>query len=164
MNWYAAYVRSNHEFVARDEFQRKRIENFLPTVRKLRQWKDRKKNIEFPIFPGYVFIHVNPSSEDFLSVVKTRGVINLVSARPGTPTPVVDDEIDSLKLLVESGRNVDVYPHLKEGSRVRVRRGPLKGAAGTLEKKDGQYTFLVNIELLGRSIGVKIYAEDLEEA
>lgn len=164
MNWYAAYVKSNHEFVARDELQRKRIENFLPTVRKLRQWKDRKKAVDFPIFPGYLFIHVNPSPEDFISVLKTRGVINLVSTRPGNPAPVVDEEISSLKLLIESGRNVDVYPHLKEGSRVRVKKGPLKGAAGTLEKKEGQYTFLVNIELLGRSIGVKIYADDLEEA
>lgn len=164
MNWYAAYLKSNHEFVARDELQKKRIETFLPTVRKVRQWKDRKKNVDFPIFPGYLFIHVRPSPEDFLSVLKTRGVITLVSASPGHPTPVIAEEITSLKLLMESGESVDIYPHLKEGDRVRVKKGPLKGAEGTLEKKNGQYTFSVNIELLGRSIGIKINADDLEQA
>ena len=164
LNWYAIYVKSNHEFIAHDELSRKKIEAFLPTVRKQRQWKDRKKWIDIPIFPGYLFIHVQPSPEDYLNVLRTRGVINLLAAQPGCPTPVSPEEIISLKLVVESGTNVDIYPHLKEGTRVRVRRGPLQGAEGTLEKKDDQYLFLVNIELLGRSIGVRIYADDIEEA
>lgn len=163
MNWYALYVKSNHEFVAHEELLKKRIESFLPAVKKLRQWKDRRKWVDFPIFPGYLFIHVRPSPEDFLSVLKTRGVINLISAQPGYPTPVAEEEISSLKLLVDSGTDFDVYPHLREGARVRVRKGPLQGAEGVLAKKDTQYTFLVNVELLGRSIGVKMYADDIEE-
>lgn len=162
MNWYAAYVRSNHEVVANNELQKKHIETFLPTVRMQRQWKDRKKWINFPVFPGYLFIHVNPSPDDFLNVMKSRGVISILSGEPGRPSPVPPEEITSLKLLIESGEKVDIYPHLKEGVRVRVRRGPLRGAEGTLEKKDDQYMFLVNIELLGRSIGVRIHADDLE--
>ncbi len=162
MNWYAAYVKSNHEAVVHNELVKKKVETFLPTVRMQRQWKDRKKWINFPVFPGYLFIHVNPAPEEFLNVMKTRGVISLLSAEPGHPSPVPPEEITSLKLLIESGETVDVYPQLKEGTRVRVRRGPLHGAEGKLEKKDGQYLFLVNIELLGRSIGVKIHADDLE--
>ncbi len=164
LNWYALYVKSNHEFVARDELLKKRIETFLPTTKKARQWKDRRKMIDFPIFPGYLFFRAKPSPEDFLCVLKTRGVINILSAQAGYPTPVVPEEIDSLKLLVESGEDLDIYPHLKEGRRVRITRGPLRGAEGTLEKKDDRCTFLVNVELLGRSIGVKIYAEHIEEA
>jgi transcriptional antiterminator NusG len=164
LNWYALYVKSNHEFVARAELQKKRIETFLPTTRKLRQWKDRRKTIDVPIFPGYLFVHVPSSQEDFVAALKTRGVIRIVSTQAGHPTPVIPEEITSLKLMVESGQDIDIYPHLKEGTRVRVKRGPLQGAEGTLEKKDGQYTFLVNVELLGRSIGVKIYADHVEEA
>jgi transcriptional antiterminator NusG len=164
LNWYALYVKSNHEFVARAELLKKRIETFLPTTRKLRHWKDRKKEIDFPIFPGYLFVYVRPSQEDFVAALKTRGVISILSAQAGHPTPIAPEEISSLKLMVESGQDIDIYPHLKEGTRVRVKRGPLQGAEGTLERKDGQYTFLVNIELLGRSIGVKIYADHVEEA
>jgi len=163
MNWYALYVKSNHEFVTCAELSRKRIETFLPTVRKLRQWKDRRKWVDFPIFPGYLFVHVHASPEYLLDVLKTRGAINLLSAQPGCPTPVAAEEIGSLRILVQSGTDFDVYPRLKEGTRVRVRRGPLEGAEGVLAKKDAHYTFLVNVELLGRSIGVKIYADDLEE-
>ena len=90
-------------------------------------------------------------------------MINLISAQAGYPTPVDPEEIDALKLLVQSGTDFDVYPHLKAGTRVRVRRGPLEGAEGILEKKDSQCLFLVNVELLGRSIGVKMYADALEE-
>ncbi len=163
MNWYALYVKSNHEFVTCGELSKKHIETFLPTVRKLRQWKDRRKWVDFPIFPGYLFIHLNPSPEYFLDALKTRGAINIISAQPGCPTPIAAEEIGSLRILVQSGNDFDVYPNLKEGTRVRVRRGPLEGAEGVLVKKDSQYTFLVNVELLGRSIGVKIYADDLEE-
>jgi transcription antitermination factor NusG len=77
---------------------------------------------------------------------------------------VTPEEIGSLRILLQSGTDFDVYPNLKEGTRVRVRRGPLQGAEGILAKKEAEYTFLVNLELLGRSIGVKIYADDLEEA
>jgi transcriptional antiterminator NusG len=164
LNWYALYVKSNHEFVAYEELLKKRIETFLPTIKKARQWKDRRKMIDFPIFPGYLFFRVEPSPEDFLSVLRTRGVINILSAEAGHPSPVVTEEIDSLKLLVESGEELDIYPHLKEGRRVRVKGGPLRGAEGTLEKKEDRCTFLVNVELLGRSVGVKIYAEHIEEA
>lgn len=163
LNWYALYVKANHEFVTYDELSRKRIETFLPTVRKLRQWKDRKKRLDFPIFPGYLFVHVPSSPEYFLDVLKTRGAINLLSACPGHPTPVSKEEIDSLMIIVQGMTDFDIYPNLKEGTRVRVRRGPLEGALGVLVKKEAQYTFLVNLELLGRSIGVKIFADDLEE-
>lgn len=163
-SWYAVYVKSNHEHVAFSELQQKQVEAFLPSVRTLRQWKDRKKWIDFPLFPGYIFIHIRPHPQEFISVLRTRGVITILSAEAGNPTPVPCEEIDSLKILLASGQDIDIYPHLREGSQVRVRRGPLKGAAGTITKKQEQCIFLVAIELLGRSIGVKITADDIEPA
>ncbi len=82
----------------------------------------------------------------------------------GNPTPVIPEEINSLKLIVESGQDFDIFPHLKEGTRVRVIRGPLRTAEGVLQKKQDNYMFVVNIEILGRSVGVKIYANDIEKA
>lgn len=161
-SWFALYVKSRHEFVTNNELKKKDVETFLPSVRKLRQWKDRKKWIDFPLFPGYLFIHIPPRPESIVNVLKTRGAINLLSAVPGQPTPVAPEEIDSLQLMVGSGREIDIYPHLKEGTRVRVKKGPLRGAEGTLEKKHDQYMFMVNIEMLGRSVGIKMNADDID--
>lgn len=161
-NWYALSVRARHEFVTREELVKKGIETFLPVVTKLSRWKDRKKRIEFPLFPGYLFVRVPSRPDAFLPVLKTRGASYLLSLEPGRPTPVPPEEIDSLRLLIESGEELDIYPQFKEGDRVRVKRGLLTGAQGTLAVKNDQHMFLVNIELLGRSIGVNIYADDLE--
>jgi transcriptional antiterminator NusG len=162
VEWFALYVKSRHEYVTSNELQKKEIDSYLPSVKRWRQWKDRRMLVDFPLFPGYLFVHVRPDCEHFVSVLKTRGAVSFVSSEPGHPTPVADEEISSLKVLIDSGRELDIYPHLKEGSRVRVSRGPLKGAEGILQEKGDQYTFLININLLGRSVGLKIYADDIE--
>jgi transcriptional antiterminator NusG len=162
MEWFALYVKSRHEFITDSELRKKGLETFLPSVKKLRHWKDRKKLIDFPLFPGYLFINIYPNPEEFINVLKTRGVVTLVSLGSGHPMPVSPEEISSLKLLIESGKELDIYPHLQEGAYVRIRKGALKGAEGVLKKKEDQYMFLVNINLLGRGVGVKIYADDIE--
>lgn len=164
LNWYALYVRSRHEFIAESELRRKGLEAYLPAIKKLRQWKDRKKYIELPLFPGYIFVYAQPNPEQYLNILKTRGVVNIVSSEAGRPTPVAPEEINSLRMLIESGEEIDIYPHLKEGSRVRVKRGSLKGAEGVLEKRDEKYMLMINIDILGRSVSVKIYADDVEAA
>jgi len=161
-NWYAVYVKPRHEFVASGELQRKRIGVFLPSVKRISQWKDRKKLIEYPLFPGYVFVQVPSYPGAFLTVLKTRGVVSFIALEPGKPTPAAAEEINSLKLIIESGNDIDIYPHLKEGTRVRVTNGPLKYAEGVLAKREDEYLFVVNIELLGRSVAVKIYVHDIE--
>ena len=162
MNWYALYVKSRHESVARDELGRKGIEVFLPQVKRLRRWSDREQFVDFPLFPGYVFVRTSPDPEYFVNVLRSRGAVTLVSALPGQPTPVADEEIHALRIMVESGLDIDVLPHIKEGDRIRIKSGPLKGAHGLLGKKEGQYIFFVNVELLGRSLGVRVYSDDIE--
>lgn len=164
MEWFALYVKARHEFVTNGELRKKGIETFLPSVKKWRQWKDRKKLIDFPLFPGYLFVHRSSSPEELINVLKTKGAVTFISAEPGHPTPVPREEISSLRLLIESGKELDIYPHLKEGTLVRVKRGTLGGAEGILKGKEDQYMFLVNIRLLGRSVGVKIHADDIESA
>jgi transcription antitermination factor NusG len=161
-SWYAVYVRSRHEFVTADELTRKGIETYLPAIQKVNQWKDRKKHIEYPLFPGYVFVQVPEYPGAFLDVLKSRGAVSFVSLEPGTPTPVSADELNSLRLVIGSGRELDVYPWLKEGARVRLKNGPLAGVEGVLNRKENECIFSVNVELLGRCVAVKVTPQDVE--
>jgi len=161
-NWYALWVKSRYEFVTAGELQCKGIEHFLPFVTKVRQWNDRVKRINFPLFPGYLFVHVARRADAFLNVVKSRGAVALVALEPGYPTPVALQEVESLKLLMESGKPIEIYPTLQEGTSVRIRRGPLSGAVGVLATRADEYRFTVNINILGRSVGLKIFADDVE--
>jgi len=163
-NWFALSVRSRHEFVVHDALRQKGYETFLPSVRRVRQWKDRKTAVEFPLFPGYLFVAVRPHAEDFLKVSTIRGSVTLISLVPGHPTPIPSGEIESLKIVLKSGSDFDVYPQFSEGVRVRIKKGPLAGAEGILAKKEEQQVFMVSVELLGRSVGVRIAAQDLETA
>ncbi len=160
-SWYAIYVKSRHEFIAYSELLKKGIDAYLPTIHRIRQWRDRRKSVESPLFPGYLFIHISPKPGEVLNVIKTRGVVSLLCSEKGLPESLPNEEIDSLKLLLKSGEEFDIYPHLREGRRVNVIRGALAGAHGTVIKRDVNYMLMVSIELLGRSLGVKIYAEDL---
>lgn len=162
LNWYALRVKSRHEFIASADLQQKGVETFLPSVVKMQQWKDRRKAVAFPLFPGYLFTRIPARADHFLRVARTRGSVSLVSLERGFPTPVPPEEITSLKIVVQSGRPIDIYPRFAEGSRIRVKSGPLQGAAGILVKKENTDTFVVNIEILGRSIGTKICGDDVE--
>lgn len=161
-NWYALYVRSRHEFLVEEDLRSRGVEVYLPVIERLRQWKDRRKLVSFPVFPSYLFVNVPPANDSFHEVIRTRGVVTLLGSRPGEPTPVPSSQIDSLRLLFECGDEVDVFPHLKEGTRVRVVRGALAGAEGVIGEKGNRQMLLVNLGLLGRSVGVRVLPEDVE--
>lgn len=160
--WYALHVKSRHEFTVWHELRRKRMDAFLPTVKRISHWTDRKKLVEQPLFPGYVFVALLRTPGLFLDVLKTRGVAAFISLEPGVPTEVPHEEIDSLRLLVESGREIDVLPALKNGARVRIKRGALSNAEGILVRKEYEYIFHVNVNILGRSVAIKVTPDDLD--
>lgn len=159
----ALRVKSRHEFITNAELARKGIETFLPTITKLRQWKDRKKMVEFPLFSGYLFVHSPVDPDARVAVLKARGAVNIISYGGGSPAVVSDDEINALRLIMESGQQIDIYPHLHEGDRIRVTKGALKGAEGMLISKESNHVFVVNVEILSRSVGVKILADEVEK-
>ncbi len=161
-NWYALFVKSRHEFVTSSELSKKGVETFLPSVKRLRMWKDRRKIVEFPLFPGYVFVHTKSDAQTFLDVIRTRGTVSFVTYEPGRPASIDGAEIEALRRMVNNDQSLDVYPHLSEGSSVRIKKGPLRDIEGVLLEKDYSHIFIVNIEILGRSVGMKVHAEDLE--
>ena len=106
--WFAIWTRSRHEQVVREQLERKHIDAFLPTITRWSRWKDRKKKIDWPLFPGYCFARFDPA--DALPILKCTGVVNIVSFE-GKPAPIPEYELDSIRLLVGSELQFDPCPH-----------------------------------------------------
>lgn len=160
--WFALYVKPRHEFLVQSEMASNGKEAFLPSVAKLRQWKDRKKLIDVPLFPGYLFARVVPEPEQLLALVRTRGVLKVLSAVPGQPTPVPQEQISALKTLLTSDKELDIHPELQAGKVVRIIKGIFKGVEGVVSRKGDQFLLHVNIAILGRCVTVKMFANDVE--
>ena len=124
--WFAIWTRSRHEQVVREQLAKKQVEVFLPTMTRWSRWKDRKKKIDWPLFPGYCFARFDP--EDTLPVLKCTGVVNIVSFE-GKPAPIPEVEIESIRTLVGSELQFDPCPMIHEGQMVEVIHGPLKGVS-----------------------------------
>jgi transcription antitermination factor NusG len=161
--WFAVHTRSRHEFQVSERLTLKGIEAFLPTVERLRKWKDRKKLIDFPLFPGYLFVHIPKRPQDILSVLKVKGTVRLLSSAPGEPEPIPDEQIISLKKLVENKEALDPYPYLTEGQKVRIRRGPLSGVEGILVEKLDKHMLVLSVDVLRQGVALTIDASDVEK-
>src|SRR6476619_5872531 len=142
LQWYAVWTRSRHEQVVREQLLQKRIETFLPTVTRWSRWKDRKKKIDWPLFPGYCFARFAPANR--LPVLKCAGVVSIVSFN-GELAPLPDDP----------------FPMLKTGMRVEVVHGPLKGVTGRLQRKGSQARLVLSVDLIGRAVSVQVDAADV---
>jgi len=161
-NWYAIHTRSRHEFKVVDRLMQNGVEVFLPTVERISVWKDRKKKIAFPLFPGYLFVRIIPTYETLITVLQTIGVVCFLGIKPLEPEAVGDNEINSLKLIVDNKYEVDPYPFLKKGQRVRVKRGALMGVEGFLVEKSGKHSLVLSVDVLKEGIALKIDASDVE--
>ena len=158
--WFAVWTRSRHEQVVREQLDRKRIEAFLPTITRWSRWKDRKKKIDWPLFPGYCFAKFDP--EDALSILKCTGVVNIVSFE-GKPAPIPAYELDSIRLLIGSELQFDPCPLIHEGMMVEVTHGPLKGVVGRLMRKEMLKARLVlSVDLIGQAVSVEVDAADVK--
>lgn len=160
--WYALHVRSRHEFKVRDRLLKNGFEAFLPVVERLSKWKDRKKLVAFPLFPGYLFVNLNRDTQSLLAVLKNPGIVRFVGGIPGDPEQVPEEQVASLKRLVESRVELDPYPYLKEGQETRIKRGPLAGVVGILLKKEEQHLLVLSVDILRQGVSIKIDASDVE--
>ena len=159
VQWFAIWTRSRHEQVVRQQLEQKQIETFLPTVTRWSRWKDRRKKIDWPLFPGYCFARFDPG--DALAVLKCTGVVSIVSFE-GKPAPIPAVEVDSIRLLVGSDLQYDPCPLLHEGELVEVVHGPLKGVVGRLVRKDASKARLVlSVDLIGQAVSVDVDASDV---
>jgi transcription termination/antitermination protein NusG len=156
--WYAIRTRSRHEKQVRDRLAAQGVELLLPTVMRLSQWKDRKKEIEVPLFSGYCFTRF-PWPERTV-VLKVFGVVDIVGGG-SNPEPIPDDEIEALKTLMASKLPYDAHPYLREGMVVEVKRGPLEGVRGILLRKEKRHRLVISVHLIQQAAAVEIDASDI---
>ena len=157
--WFAIWTRSRHEKMVRDQLALKDVEVFLPTITKWSRWKDRKKSIDWPLFPGYCFARFD--SSDRLPVLKVEGVVTIVGT-DGVPSPIPAVEIDSIRRLLESELSFDPCPLIKEGMMVEVKSGPLKGVVGRLIRKGAHARLVLSVDLIGQAVSVEVDAADVK--
>ena len=152
------WTRARHENRVLDQLQRKDVEAFLPKVARWSRWKDRKKRIEWPLFPGYCFVKIDP--HETLPVLKCTGVVSLISSN-GRPAPIPDFEIESVRTLVDSELSYDPCPLVKIGQMVQVVSGPLRGVVGRLTRKGQHARLVLSVDLIGQGVAVELDAADV---
>jgi transcriptional antiterminator NusG len=161
--WYALHTRSHFEQKVYEGLRGKSIEGFYPRIQVISRRKDRRKKIMVPMLPGYVFVLSDLKAEEHLKIIKTIGVVRIVSFR-GKPIPASEEEISSLKILDGTDRTVQNQDYMKKGDRVMIMEGPLKGLIGYyLRHKAQSEKVVVTIELLKRSLAVEIEGWALEK-
>jgi len=158
-NWYAVYTIVRHEKAVNSALLEKDIETFLPLREVISQWKDRKKKVLLPLFPGYLFI--NSTLEDRLTILNTPGIVRILGVT-GSPIPIPDEQVEAVKKLIESRLPYDPYPYYNEGKMVMVVNGPLQGVVGRILQKRTSNKLILSVDLIKRSVSVEVQAEDVE--
>jgi len=151
--WFAIRVRSNRERVVSVYLRETGYEEFSPTYKLERQWSDRTKILDQPLFPGYVFCRLNLS--DRLPVLQVPGVFGLVCVGRA-PAAIPEAEVLRVRALIESGLLVTPWPFLEIGQSVLIERGPLAGLEGILQRLKGKLRIIVSVTLLQRSVSAEI--------
>jgi transcription antitermination factor NusG len=158
-HWYALYTNPRHEKVVAKQLNERCVENFLPLYRSWHRWKDRRKQVDLALFPGYVFVRIEEQNK--LQVLKTPGAVNLVSFS-GKLAALPEPEIEALRNALHNQVFAEPCPYLKVGRKVRVVRGPMAGAEGILARKKDKYRVVISVEVLMRSVALEIDGTDLE--
>jgi transcription antitermination factor NusG len=153
MAWFALQVRSRWESAAKGLLENKGLETLLPTYPVTRRWSDRSKNVESPLFPGYVFCRFD--IHDRLPVLITPGIIRVVG-RGKTPIAVAETEITALQNVMRSGIQTQPWPYLEIGERVRIKDDVLEGMEGILTSFKGHQRVIISVTLLQRSVALEI--------
>jgi len=156
--WYALWTKSRHEKHVRDQLAGQGIQSLLPLIKRLNQWKDRKKEVELPLFPGYCFARF--AWKDHLIVLRASGIVRIIGSAD-QPQPIPDDEIQAIEKLMSVTLPYDSYPYLREGVRVRVIGGPLEGLEGILSRMDRQHRVVISVHLIQQAAAVEINLSNL---
>ncbi len=162
-DWYALYTSPRHEKRVAEQIQQRRISCFLPLYRSIRRWKDRRKELELALFPGYVFVQLE--LRDRLKVLQLPGVVRFVSFN-GHPAALPQAEIESLRKGLNGCVRMSPHPYLRDGRRVRMSSGPLAGLEGILHRRRNRdkekLRLVVSIEMLMRAVAVEVDEADIE--
>lgn len=157
--WYAVHTRHQHEKLVARTLVNKGFEVFLPLYTEVRQWRDRAKRVELPLFSCYVFLRGDLDRR--LAILTTPGVHRMV-ATGGKLSGIPEEEIQAVRSVIENRVNVEPHPFLKCGDLVRVKAGALTGLEGFLVRKKGQTRLIISVSLLERSVAAEVDAGTVE--
>ena len=152
-SWYALHVRSRSELVVAAILSKKDYEVFCPTHKVRRQWTDRIRTLEFPLFAGYLFCRFNVDKR--LPILVTPGVLGIVG-NGRLPTAVDHAEIEAIQKVVRSGSVYEPHPYLSVGEQVRIIHGSLSGVTGIIIEAKKTYRVVLSVNLLMRSVSVEV--------
>jgi transcription antitermination factor NusG len=159
--WFAVQTRPRHEKRVAAEVESKGITVFLPLFSERHQWSDRRRLVHVPLFSGYVFIRMAQTIESRISVLRTNGVMKFVGAR-GTGVPIPEKEIDAVQTVLTHRVPFAHHPFLNVGRRVRIRGGSLNGLEGILMAKNGDESLVVSVEIVQRSVSIRVAGYQVE--
>jgi transcription antitermination factor NusG len=151
--WFAIHVKSRAEHLVSMGLRGRGYDEFFPSYRSCRDWSDRRKQLDLPLFPGYVFCRLDINRRQ--PVITTPGVVSIIGLGR-TPVPVADGEIAAVRRVIESGVMTVPWPFLQAGERVLIERGPLAGLEGNLLEIKNGLRIVISVELLQRSISAEI--------
>lgn len=160
-NWHALYVSSRAEKKVMETLLDKGIEAYVPFVKTMKQWSDRKKMVELPLMNGYVFVNISPSENE--RTMQTQGVVNFVRLEKKIAV-IRDVEIERLKQLIQLGYQMElrsIKQNYIEGDKVKITSGVLKNIEGfVIESNEGRFIEVL-LESIGTSIKVRLPEEIL---
>lgn len=159
--WYAVHTRSRHEKSVAQRLLEQGMTAFLPLVKETHSWSDRKKTVELPLFSCYVFVRMTASGKERLQVCSTDGVLQIVGPR-GAGMPIPDEQIEAVRLLLAEQLPWSTHPFLKVGQRVRIRGGAMDGVEGVFLSRNGDRTLVVSVDVIQRSLAVRIEGYQVE--
>lgn len=151
--WFALQVRPLREKYVGSVLAEKGFTEFVPLYRDRRRWSDRIKEVELPLFPGYLFCRLDLNNR--LPVLVTPFVKGIVGAGT-TPLPVADSEVEAIRTIVTSGQDALPWNFLPVGCKARIQEGPLQGLEGVLIEVKKRHRLVVSVTLLQRSVAVEV--------
>ena len=157
--WYAVYTVVRHEKVVHNCLVEQGVLSYLPLMEVVNRWKDRKKKVSLPLFPGYLFVKTN--LHDKLNILKTRGVVRILGFN-GDPYPIPCEQIENIQKLTSSNLNYDQYKYYTSGREVIVINGPLEGAKGKIIERRGNYRLILAVDLIQSAVSVEVDIDDVE--
>lgn len=165
MPWYAVHTRSRHESTVCDGLSLKSIDAFLPKIEAWSRRKDRRKKIQVPMFPGYLFVQLaTADNHTRLDILKTAGVVKILGTTGGNiPIPVPDETIEAIRRLVDSKVEIQHYRYPRVGERARILDGPFREIEGIVVKADPRKDlFVITIEILQRAVAIEMQGFQVE--
>lgn len=160
-SWFAIQTYPRHEKRVASQLTLKGVDYYLPIVSRLAQWSDRRKLVELPLFPCYLFVHIVPSPECRIQVLQLAGVLAFVG--PGKQAvSIPDNQIEDVRTLIRNKVALDPYPFLKIGQRVRIRGGSMDGIEGILVRRNGARRLIISVDSLERSLSICVEGLEIE--